>query len=170
MLARPRPPPAGSLPRDEHLLPPQPLSTPASAARFIKFLDSTVWRDAGEMWCGNSGGGRRHWRINLPCPQPLRRTSTEIYKGIKYFRYTSKLREGRWLVDGRRASLQGRGRRSLHEASTTDSLSGGPSWSGLYGPVLWLIFFQCLSRTILEGIVRENLLGLPLWRYDHPGF
>ena len=26
------------------------------------------------------------------------------------------------------------------------------------------------GRTILEGIFRENLLGLPLWRYEHPGF
>ena len=31
------------------------------------------------------------------------------------------------------------------------------------------IFFQ-FGRTILEGIFRESLLGLPLWRYDHPGF
>ena len=38
---------------------------------------------------------------------------------------------------------------------TPDVLSGGPSWSGLYGPVLWLIFFS-LSRTILEGIFRET--------------
>ena len=30
-------------------------------------------------------------------------------------------------------------------------------------------FFQ-FGRTILEGIFRESLLGLPLWRYDHPGF
>ena len=34
---------------------------------------------------------------------------------------------------------------------------------------LWQIFFQ-FGRTILEGIFRESLLGLPLWRYDHPGF
>ena len=53
----------------------------------------------------------------------------------------------------------------LHEVSTPDVLSGGPSWSGLYGPVSWLIFFS-LSPTVLLGIVRENLLGLPLWRYD----
>ena len=33
----------------------------------------------------------------------------------------------------------------------------------------WQIFFQ-FGRTILEGIFRESLLGLPLWRYDHPGF
>eukprot|EP00964_Phaeocystis_antarctica_P008004 scaffold4304_cov58-Phaeocystis_antarctica.AAC.11 len=26
------------------------------------------------------------------------------------------------------------------------------------------------GRTVLEGMFRENLLGLPLWRYDHPGF
>ena len=26
------------------------------------------------------------------------------------------------------------------------------------------------GRTILEGMFRMNLLGLPLWRYDHPGF
>ena len=23
------------------------------------------------------------------------------------------------------------------------------------------------GRTVLEGMFRENLLGLPLWRYDH---
>ena len=36
---------------------------------------------------------------------------------------------------------------------------------------LWLagLGFQ-FGRTILEGIFRESLLGLPLWRYDHPGF
>ena len=28
------------------------------------------------------------------------------------------------------------------------------------------LFFS-LSRTILLGVFRENLLGLPLWRYDH---
>ena len=26
------------------------------------------------------------------------------------------------------------------------------------------------GRTIWEGVSRENLLGLPLWRYYHPGF
>ena len=58
--------------------------------------------------------------------------------------------------------------------SQKKKFEGGPSWSGLYGPVLtlaygWQIFFQ-FGRTILEGIFRESLLGLPLWRYDHPGF
>ena len=33
--------------------------------------------------------------------------------------------------------------------------------------MLWLILFINLV-TILEGMFRENLLGLPLWRYDHP--
>ena len=34
---------------------------------------------------------------------------------------------------------------SLHEGSTPDVLSGGPSRSGLYGPVLWLILFVNLA-------------------------
>ena len=29
--------------------------------------------------------------------------------------------------------------------------------------------YSTYGRTILEGMFRENLLGLPLWRYDHPG-
>ena len=28
-------------------------------------------------------------------------------------------------------------KKNLHEASTPDVLSGGPTWSGLYGPVSW---------------------------------
>ena len=36
-------------------------------------------------------------------------------------------------------------KRSIHEASSCDFLSGGPPWSGLYGPVLWLILFINLA-------------------------
>ena len=52
---------------------------------------------------------------------------------------------------------------SIHEASTLTS------WSGLYGPVLWLILFINLAARSWKEC-SENLLGLPLWRYDHPGF
>ena len=31
------------------------------------------------------------------------------------------------------------------------------------------LVYQFHGRTVLEGKFRENLLGLPLWRYDHPG-
>ena len=53
-----------------------------------------------------------------------------------------------------------RRRRSLHEASTPDVLSGGPTWSGLYGPVSWLIFFS-LSPTVLLGISERIFSGCP---------
>eukprot|EP00964_Phaeocystis_antarctica_P019127 scaffold10551_cov69-Phaeocystis_antarctica.AAC.4 len=61
-----------------------------------------------------------------------------------------------------------RRRRSLHEVSTPDVLSGRPPWSGLYGPVLWLIFFSSAARSWKEYSGR--IFSGCLWRYDHPGF
>ena len=43
-------------------------------------------------------------------------------------------------------------------------------WSGLYGPVLWLIFFNLAALSWKEYSERTFSIGLPLWRYDHPGF
>ena len=48
-------------------------------------------------------------------------------------------------------------KRSIHEASTPDVLSGGPPWSGLYGPVLWLILFINLAARSWKEMFRDNL-------------
>ena len=61
------------------------------------------------------------------------------------------------------------GRRSLHEASTPDVLSGGPTWSGLYGPVSWLIFFQFEPHGLVRSIQRESSRVAPM-EIRPPGF
>ena len=57
----------------------------------------------------------------------------------------------------------------LHEVSTPDVLSGGPSWSGLYGPVSWLIFFQFEPHGLVRNIQRESSRVAPM-EIRHPGF
>ena len=53
-------------------------------------------------------------------------------------------------------------KKNLHEASTPDVLSGGPSyWSGLYGPVSWLIFFQFEPHGLVRSVQREIFSGCP---------
>ena len=43
-----------------------------------------------------------------------------------------------------------------------DVLSGGPSyWSGLYGPVSWLIFFQFEPHGLVRSVQREIFSGCP---------
>ena len=59
--------------------------------------------------------------------------------------------------------------RSLHEASTPDVLSGGPTWSGLYGPVSWLIFFQFEPHGLVRSIQRESSRVAPM-EIRPPGF
>ena len=60
-------------------------------------------------------------------------------------------------------------RRSFHEASTPDVLSGGPTWSGLYGPVSWLIFFQFEPHGLVRSIQRESSRVAPM-EIRPPGF
>ena len=57
----------------------------------------------------------------------------------------------------------------LHEVSTPDVLSGGPSWSGLYGPVSWLIFFQFEPHGLVRIFQRESSRVAPM-EIRHPGF
>ena len=71
---------------------------------------------------------------------------------------------------GRKKKKSTRGR----STPASCQVPGGRTWSGLYTRscafLADLFFYQC-GRTILQGIFREKLLGLPLvWRYDHPGF
>ena len=63
--------------------------------------------------------------------------------------------------------LAGRGafpaddRAEVHEASTPDVLSGGPPWSGLYGPVLWLILFIHLAARSWKECTERIFSGCP---------
>ena len=62
-------------------------------------------------------------------------------------------------------------KKNLHEASTPDVLSGGPSyWSGLYGPVSWLIFFQFEPHGLVRSVQREIFSGCPYMEIRPPGF
>ena len=54
-----------------------------------------------------------------------------------------------------------RKKRSIHEASTPDVLSGGPPWSGLYGPVLWLILFINLAARSWKECSERIFSGCP---------
>ena len=74
-----------------------------------------------------------------------------------------------WIVQSAARSNRRRRRRSLHEASTPDVLSGGPSWSGLYGPVSWLIFFQFEPHGLVRSIQRESSRVAPM-EIRPPGF
>ena len=48
-------------------------------------------------------------------------------------------------------------------------MSGGPSWSGLYGPVSWLIFFQFEPHDLVRSIQRESSRVAPM-EIRPPGF
>ena len=67
-------------------------------------------------------------------------------------------------------ALTQRTRLLFQKRGLPDVLSEGPPWSGLYGPVLRLIFINLTARSRKEYSERI-FSGCPyLWRYHHPVF